>query len=313
MTQKSIALVAMTAALAFANIGVATTGFADGYSKPKPIDWTSRTSGSKLSIPKMPANKVVRPLPSHKPMRVATTKSTPIPLSRITTLIRTAFSGTRIRLNNFGTVRAPFVENASSVRLGPLLGGRSQRFTIFPFFQPRKPVYYYLSDVNLRNISVGTSRQFIRISLHFEDSGTELKGICRGSRVECFAGRDGTVPDIQIRNIRVDVLLEPWATDGSVSYRRAFVRFHGDSQAGGICRVTHRLGADICRALYDYKTKITQETERAVRSLLNRADLRRHLATAMRPVLRAEGVGNVFFTQIRSGNLVVYHRRRLGS
>lgn len=313
MSKKSIVLIAMTTVFAIANIGVATTGLAGGFSKPKPVDWTSRASGSKFSVPKVPANKVVRPLPGHKPMRVVTTKTTSIPLTRITSLISTAFAGTRIRLNNFGTVRAPFVENGSSIRLGPILGGRTQRFTIFPFFEPRKPVYYYISDVNLRNISVGTSRQFIRISLHFESNGTELKGICRGSQVECFAGRDGTIPDIQIGNIRVDVLLEPWAADGSVSYRRAIVRFHGNSQAGGICRVTHRMGADICRALYDYKAKIAQATESAVRSLLNRADLRRHLATAMRPVLRAEGVGNVFFTQIRSRNLEVYHRRRLGS
>ena len=224
----------------------------------------------------------------------------------------TTFLDRFFRTENFEP-DAPDVQYGSSITLGPTLGGLRQRFTIFPFFKPRKPLYYYISDVNLRNISVGTSRQFIKISLHFEQNGTELKGICRGSAVECFAGRDRTAPDIQIRNIRIDVLLEPWAVDGGVSYRHAIVRFHGESQAGGVCRVTHRLGRDVCGALFDYKTKIQRETENAVRSILNRADLRRRLATAMRPVLRAKGVGNVFFTQIRHGNLVVYHRRASAS
>jgi len=234
----------------------------------------------------------------------AQAEMTTIPVSVVTTLVQQAFNGTTVRLNGFGTVANPGVLNGSEIRLGPRLGGARQQFTTFPAFQPRKPYYFYVSDVNLRRITVSQDRQFIRVGLIFEEDGVELKGICRGSATDCPFGRDDSTPDIQIRDFRIDVLLEPWAVDNSVSYRRALVHMRGEPQAGGICR----LPGDPCNVLTHYKSKVRQGTEATLQTFLQQAAIRSSLAAAIRSSLRTSGIGQVFFVQIRGGNLEIYHR-----
>jgi hypothetical protein len=229
-----------------------------------------------------------------------------IPVVIVTALIRDAFEGTTIRLNGYGSVNAPIVENDSVITLGPRLGGASRRFSILPARSGRSPHHYYVSDINLRRIAVDHANTAIRLSLFFEEDGVELKGLCRGGLGSgCVAGRDESTPDIQIDNFRIDVVLVPGAVNDSLSFSRATVRMHGEPQAGGVCR----LGPDICNALTDYKNRIRQHIEDSIRTFVLQSGIQATLARMTRPLLDERGVGRVFFAQIRGNDLEVFYNR----
>ncbi len=228
---------------------------------------------------------------------------TRIPMILVTAIMNSAFRGTRMRLNNYGSSRRPwFLANDSTLTLSSRLGGGTIRFSI-PEYRAGA-TRYYVRDVNLRGVSVTQLNTVIRIGLFYDSRGVELKGHCWGWILKCPAGNDSSRPDVNIDNMRVVIRLLPTALDGSVSYGRVWVRFNGRIQARGVCR----LAGDPCNAYLRYKPLIRNAIGIAVRRQLLQIAVRRRVARALRPLLDSRGIGRVVMAYIHRNDLVVVHR-----
>jgi hypothetical protein len=172
---------------------------------------------------------------------------------------------------------------------------------------------YYMNDVNLQLIDVGTEGRSFKLTFQFEDVGTELKGHCikeeliGGGWKDCPVGTDKGAPDVQIQGMRVHVLLEPTAYLGGITFGRVQVRFEGSIQAGGICNVH---GIDICDRLGHYKREVQQQIEQAFSNLINRGSARPAVARVFREILDARAIGEVRSARIEGDNFVITHSPR---
>lgn len=245
---------------------------------------------------------------------------TRIATARLTSLIEGCMRGTQIRINNHGPRHGNswLVANDSFLRLSSCLGGEEAHFTppevaINAPIRVRVRMLYYMNDVNLQLIDVGTEGRSFKLTFQFEDVGTELKGHCikeeliGGGWKDCPVGTDKGAPDVQIQGMRVHVLLEPTAYLGGITFGRVQVRFEGSIQAGGICNVH---GIDICDRLGHYKREVQQQIEQAFSNLINRGSARPAVARVFREILDARAIGEVRSARIEGDNFVITHSPR---
>lgn len=240
---------------------------------------------------------------------------TRIPLALLTSLMEGCLRGTQIHLNNHGPRHGDswLVANDSFLRLSGCLGGEETRFTLPEHVEdgrlrPRVRMLYYINDLNLQGIDVGTEGRSFKLTLQFDDAGTELKGHCIKRELigngwkDCPVGTDQGAPDIQIQRARVHVFLEPSAYLGGISFGRVQAQFEGTIQAGGGCDV---LGIDLCEKLAHYKREVRQQIEQAFTTLINRGSTHSAVARTFREILDARGIGEVRSASIEGGQLII--------
>jgi hypothetical protein len=232
--------------------------------------------------------------------------------STIAALIETAFAGTQLHLNNYGSRHGDswHKANDSFLRLGPALGGRELRFNIpevvirakvtLPLLpDPKYTARYYVNDFNLSGITARAQDGTFKISLNFESRGTELKGRCSAG---CIVGSDGTAPDFQINNAHLVVSLTPARhVTGGLSYGSVSAAFHARVDASGIGE------------FFDgtVKREIKSRLEPAIVQALSTDDVRTRVAAALRATLDRFGIGSITSVRVEGDDLVIEHIPRV--
>jgi len=213
-------------------------------------------------------------------------------------MMRTAFNGTRIRLNNYNPATHRKVEWDSSIHLSDALGGGEQSLNILPV--KTGPRTYYINDINLAGIGVRPAGNELKVSLNFETRGTEFIGTCFND-LGCIAG----APDVQA-NVSVDVFLtlERYYSRGaplSISYGRVRVVANPSAQADGVCLAIDAL----CEAFTHYKQQIKQAIEVNLYNQLNTANVRDQVANALRSTLGALHIGRVNSAGVEGSSFII--------
>jgi hypothetical protein len=194
--------------------------------------------------------------------------------TELAAMIQTAFRGTAIRLHHDEGGKP-----ASFIRLGPRLRGETMTFSI-PATEIRlgfgATARYEIDDVNslpastsakeaVDSIAVSATDDTFIVTIHFEDGGTEIRG-APGGRLARF--REGAVPDLQVDDIAVRILLTP--QPGRIGFQPSRVFFSGNVQARGTLVPFFGRRIDVLDEVTDYKTTVKAAIEREVKKLVDR-------------------------------------------
>ncbi len=229
------------------------------------------------------------------------TRTLRMPMANVSNLMRNAFAGTAIHINNYDPVTQRAKANDSFVRLSKALGGAEYGFNIPPVENgPRK---YYINDINLQSITVRPQGSELKVTATFESDGMEFRGTCGqdGDNVECAAG----APDVQA-NISVDIYFNlvryfSHAVPITLSYSSVRVVPQVDAQADGLC-----LALDfLCSAVNDYRSQIRNVIQSSFMSLLDTTTVRDDVGRALAPTLRDLNVGTLTSVRIDGSDLVL--------
>ncbi|HXI13788.1 MAG TPA: hypothetical protein VNM92_14260 [Thermoanaerobaculia bacterium] len=207
--------------------------------------------------------------------------------AELATIVQKAFSGTIIRLHQQSPPGLKDPRSGSFVQLGPQLGRVVIPFAIPPHefsLGPFGSARYYVNDVNSnpdalvnspagtvrmgQTITVGATPATFIVTIRFEDSGTEIKGVPLG-RMERL--KDETVPDVEINNIRLQILLYPAALpNGQITFKPSLVTFFGDIQARGVADLSlFGRRFDFLNELTNYKAEIKRAIEGEVKRIID--------------------------------------------
>lgn len=220
-----------------------------------------------------------------------------IPMKRLASIVRTAFTGTTIRLNNYNPTTRGERKWDSTIKLSDALGGTKRILGIPPSEGSRT---YYINDINLNDISVVPAGNMLRIRFSFEDAGMEFIGQCKGSD-ECIA----EAPDVQA-NIQIDVyiaLKHYMRRDAprSISYGSVRVVATLNAQTDGICQAFDGL----CRLFSDYKSIIKRSIENGLYDELNTTRVRDQVANALSSTLSGLRISRVNSAEVEGKNFVI--------
>jgi hypothetical protein len=209
--------------------------------------------------------------------------------------LNVALGGTDVRLSNRGERHGNswLREDDSWVSLF----GATRRFTL-----PEKSVrrrnglyrhFFYANDVNSTKADVATNRNAFVLRVNFEETGTEIKGLCRykrpsGSYGQCPGANegDGNTPDANWSQPRLDITLLPGVRGGDLVFSASSVHVRGDFKLNGPCGS----GNECKRLLGDWEAQLKDSAEQVVRDILNLQSVRDAEARVTRPLLRAAGI-----------------------
>src|SRR5919108_2375664 len=205
-----------------------------------------------------------------------------------------ALDNTELRLHNLGERHGNswLREDDSWVSLF----GVTKRFTLPEVSRRRQRGLYrhffYANDVNSNKADVATSRNAFVLRVNFEESGPEIKGLCRRKKHHGYGtcpGRregDGNTPDVNWSNPRVDVTLLPGVAGGQLVFGASAVTVRGDFRMNGVCG-----GGGECKKLIgDWEQALKSTAEFQIRSMLNQPAIRNAEAAVTRPLLNAAGI-----------------------
>ena len=227
-----------------------------------------------------------------------------LPISIFTSLVKSKFNGLKIHLNNYGSRHGTswYKGGSSYVTLPPALGGSHHAFSLSPI--NKFPFRYYINDVNLQSINVTTSKNRFLLQLKFEDRGTEIKGRCAGKgakRYLCVKGSDRSAPDVQMNQALASVYLTPSVRNNSLSFSTVSTNFNAKIRVGKTCR---KLGS-LCTSVFDYKSYIKKEVNKALKKVIDKNSIRDKIASTLRNELAKKGIQKIVGVRIQGNKLIV--------
>lgn len=225
-----------------------------------------------------------------------------IPMTAIARIVQDKFVGMSMRLNNYDAATRDRKSNDTVLRMPRDLGGEERIYDIPPVV--RNPRTYYVNDINLNNVIVRPTATGLKLTLSFENAGTEFLGFCRpsnaGEEINCALG----APDVQA-NLSVDIFLtlERYYSRGapvSISFGDVRVVANPNAQAGGVCGAI-----DVCDLFTDYKRQIKRAIEANLRAALDTTAVRDQVANALLSTLRGLSIGRVNSAGVEGRNFVI--------
>lgn len=167
--------------------------------------------------------------------------------------------------------------------------GITERFTL-PAEDISKAFHdwrYWVQDIRSDDANLwfdDKTCQFV-LDVRFEGEGSEIKGVCPG----CVAGdRDNRAPDINWEGARIARMrFTPVPYDRSVTIDVASVELFGEFDLNGF------LESVFPRMVRNMEARIKRDIQTEAATILNRADIKRNIASNLRPILSAVGISNV--------------------
>jgi hypothetical protein len=223
--------------------------------------------------------------------------------------LNVALDNTDLRLHNRGERHGNswLRENDSFVSLF----GVTKRFTLPEVSRRRRRGLYrhffYANDINSTKADVATSNNAFVLRVNFEESGTEIKGLCRRKKSHGYGkcpGRDegdGNTPDVNWRLPRVDVTLLPGVAGGQLVFGASAVAVLGDFQMNGVCGD----GGECKKLIGDWEAALKSTAEFEIRNMLNQPSIRNAEAAVTRPLLNAAGITQPLKTAGLDGSALV--------
>jgi len=240
-----------------------------------------------------------------------------LPLTTVAGLVRNAFRGLVVHLNNFDPATGGERANDSYVRLPERLGGGQWQLPLFPV--RTGPRTYYVNDVNLQSTTVRATDTGLRVQLDFESDNNagrmELVGVCRDD-AGCIVG----APDVDLSlRVFIDLALARHFVSGTghtVSFSDVSVTAEPTTVVNGVCQLNWcaLVGAplpisecvfDVCDLVTSYRSTIRRVVEDSIRNALDTQDVRNRIGRAIREELTRLGVGSLTGVRIEGSNLVL--------
>jgi hypothetical protein len=224
--------------------------------------------------------------------------------------LNVALDNTELRLHNLGERRGNswLRENDSWVSLF----GVTERFTLPEQSHRRKKGLYrhffYGNDINSTKSDVATSANAFVLRVNFEESGTEIRGLCRYKKPSGAYGKcpgrnegDGNTPDVNWIHPRLDVTLLPIVAGGQLVFDASAVTVRGDFKANGVCGQ----GSECKKLLGDWEQTLRSTVELELRTMLDAPSIRSAAAAVTRPLLNAAGITVPLRTAGLDGSMLV--------
>lgn len=240
-----------------------------------------------------------------------------LPLTAVAGLVRDAFQGLVVHLNNFDPATGGERANDSYVRLPEGLGGGEWQLNLPPVRMG--PRTYYVNDVNLESTAVRAAERGLRVQLDFESRDNagrmELVGTCRDD-AGCIVG----APDVDLTlRVIIDLALAQHFVSGAgytVSFSDVSVTAEPTTMVHGACLLNWcaLVGAplpisecvfDVCDFATGYRSTIRSAVESSIRSALDTQDVRNRVGRAIREELTRLGIGSLTGVRIEGGTLVL--------
>ncbi|HEX7043552.1 MAG TPA: hypothetical protein VF203_02950 [Burkholderiales bacterium] len=240
-----------------------------------------------------------------------------LPLTTVAGLVRDAFRGLVVHLNNFDPATGGERANDSYVRLPERLGGGEWQLALLPV--RTGPRTYYVNDVNLQSATVRATATGLRVQLDFESDNNagrlELVGVCRDD-AGCIVG----APDVDLRlRVFIDLALALHLVPGTghtLSFSDVSVTAEPATVVSGACQLNwcaligaplpiHECMFDVCDLATNYRSTIRSAVEGSIRSALDTQDVRNRIGRAIREELTRLGIGSLTGVRIEGSNLVL--------
>lgn len=232
-----------------------------------------------------------------------------IPASILTGVINNQLNGIKIHLDNYGKRRGNtwYKGGGSYVKLPKSLGGSQYKFDLPP--TNKIPFRYYVNDINLSSIKIGTYKNRFVAKFNLEENGTEVKGRCAGGgvkKIACIKGSDSAAPDVHMKKMIASVYLTPAVRNGSLSFSNVSTDFTADIRIGKTCKVLKALKVgNICSSI---EKEIKKGVKTAMHKSLDNNNIRNAIANALRKELSKQGVKKILSAKIEGGMVVVRYR-----
>ncbi|MBE9029770.1 hypothetical protein IQ266_08525 [filamentous cyanobacterium LEGE 11480] len=226
------------------------------------------------------------------PAAPATAATRKVPAAFVSGIVNKGLSSSKIHLNSHGSRRGNSYHKAKSSYVN--LYGAKKVFTLpeqsFKLLK-RRLYIYNVSNVNSRSMKLTPQGRYFDLTIKFESSGPEIKGMCRRKKVfkgwgNCIIGADKGAPDINWKSPSVKVRLVPQAYNGGIILRATKVTVGGQFQANGICRI----GRDVCNRFTGYKSRIKGAVASSVKAQINSTSVKRQMATSTKRGLSRLGL-----------------------
>jgi hypothetical protein len=172
----------------------------------------------------------------------------------------------RLRINNYTPAAFQFNSdntykfqkpNDSKLTIGIAPNIIERSFDLLP--SRNNPATIYFSDINKRTAVVIPEGRYLKISLGFEEGGSEVLGNCIDNII-CGSGMWW----INLQNMKVDLYLEPAIESGRLTYRNAKARVTGIAKSEGMNIVVENLNNN---TLFSKASDVFTD-------ILNRADIK---------------------------------------
>jgi hypothetical protein len=235
-----------------------------------------------------------------------------IPKAVVVTAFNTALASTKVSANTLGKRqgKTSWYKNSSHILLptGVKVPIPIPEYTT-KITSTRK-LRHYVHDMESTAIQATVAGKRVQVDIRFESGGEEIKTKCVRRRLrkwdECTLEMKR---DIHLNNTFLSVSVVPVAYKGSISYADPKVRFKTDVKiASQLCQAFKGICGMIEQMI---KTKMTAKLESKVRTTFNRADMKQHVANAVknapgvrgylqgRKVLKVESKGNNFIVTLK--------------
>ena len=177
-------------------------------------------------------------------------KEIEIPFNTIANQLRTSFSGTRGRINNFGPCAngTCLVQNASFIKFPNAIMRDTIKFPIDEIYTNAR--HYYFNDINLRNISCQFNENYLNANINFESDGPELVGKCANDLGSFDAGCIAGTPSAQVNNLVVTLGLKLIVRSGKLTYEAMDIQPAVGSNFSVDCGILDWLCGEIFKDAY---------------------------------------------------------------
>ncbi len=234
--------------------------------------------------------------------------------------LQKTFGETMVHLHNFGplTNGTYHVANAASIKVPykvTKIPGQRTRFDIPDegrVFLGRRYAYY-VNHVRSNGVFVTSSAETFTMTITLASMGPSLVGTCLRVRAPvqpCAVLGDDTLPPVEWRDARVDIVFKPAVIDRQVALDIQSVTIGGTFDFGKACTVP-LLGVRLCGALNRQADKLRLKVADKVKTHLNSDLMRRQVAAGVRQFLDTtlnEPLVSVRSVEMQSGQITITPR-----
>jgi hypothetical protein len=217
-----------------------------------------------------------------------------VPAAQVAAAIEKTLGETSVHLHSRGPFAngSFYASSASSIKIPAIVTGIPGQRTRFSLpdesrvFLGRRYAYY-VDHVRSTGLFVTAGSDTFTVSITLASPGPALIGTCvrlRAPAVPCANLNEQTLPAVEWRDARIDVVLKPLVADGGVALEVQTVVIGGTFDLGKSCEWPV-FGARLCAALNRQSERVRTQVAAQVKTALNSGDTRREISAGVRQYL----------------------------
>jgi hypothetical protein len=214
-----------------------------------------------------------------------------VPAAQVAAALEKTLGETSVHLHSRGLFAngSFYATNASSIKIPAKVTGIPGQRTRFSLpdesrvFLGRRYAYY-VDHVRSTGLFVTAGAETFTISITLASPGPALIGTCvrlRAPAMPCANLNEQTLPAVEWRDARIDVVLKPFVAEGDVALDVQAVVIGGTFDVGKSCEWP-LFGARLCAALNRQSERVRARVAAQIKTVLNSGTTRREIAASVR-------------------------------